>query len=212
MYLFYRSARLSAGDARDQLSWAFAITEKVNHIVETPVNLWTTVFSPGVNTLTWTTVGESVALLEANMDKLMADGSYLDLVAQGAQWDSHEAMNDGLLQLLDPDPAATDAAAAYTGVVSAVLAPGQFARGIEVGIGITHRVRQATKVPTHFSTAMTGRYGEVCWITGYDSIAQYETSEQELYGDGSLISYLDSEAREAFLPGATAQTLYRRLV
>jgi hypothetical protein len=211
MYLFYRSVRLRMTDVRDQLTWATAITEKVNHISETPVSLWTSVFSPGSGTLTWTTFADSLAVLEANNDKLLVDNSYLDLVDQAGKWDSGQAIDDGLLQYVVA-PEQADQPPAYTTVVRATLAPGHYARGVEVGIEIAARAKHANGAHTSFASAMTGAYGEVSWLTGFDSIEAMEEAQQKLGGDMSFVSYIDSDASEAYLPGATTQTIYRRII
>lgn len=211
MYLFHRSIRLRPADIREQLAWATSLTEKVNQITEMPVSLWTSVFSPGSGTLTWTAFADSLAVLEASNDKLVVDGAYLDLVEQAAKWDSGQPMDDGLLQYLVA-PEQRDQPPAYTSVVRATLAPGQYARGVEVGAEIAVRATRANGVHTTFATAMTGAYGEVAWLSGFDSVEQLEDAQRKLGGDQGFVSYIDSDASAVFLPGATTQMLYRRIV
>ena len=211
MYLFYRSARLRTTDVREQLAWAGAITEKVNHISETPVSLWSTVFSPASGTLTWTTFADSLAVLEANNDKLVVDSGYLDLVDQAGKWDAGQPIDDGLLQYL-VEPEQGDQPPAYVTAVRATLAPHQFIRGIEVGIEIAARVKAANGIHTSFATSMTGGYGEVAWLTGFESIEQLESSEHKLNADANFLSYIDSDASDVYLAGVTTQTVYRRII
>ncbi len=211
MYLFYRSARMGAGDIREQMSWATKVTEKVNQISETPVTLWTSVFSPGQGTLVWTTMVEHLHTLESNFDKLLADEGYLDLVAQAAKWESSSPIDDGLIQYLTT-PEEREQPPAYSTVVTATLAPGSFTHGVEVGLEIAQRAQKITGIPVQFAIATTGAYGEIGWLAGYDSIEQLEQGQQALNGDPTFAAYLDAEAKNSYLPGSAKQIAYRRIV
>jgi hypothetical protein len=209
MYLFYRSAQLGAGDIREQLSWATKVTEKVNQINETPVTLWATAFSPAVNTLVWTTEIEHLSTLESNLDKLLADSGYLDLVTEAAKWATPQGVNDGVAQYLTAPSEAT--LPAYTTVVASTIAPGSFTRGVEVGLELAKRAQQVTGITTQFALSVTGVYGQVSWLAGYESIEQLEQAQQALNGDPGFAAYLDAEAKVCYLPGTATQTVYRRI-
>ena len=64
MYLFSRTSRLGAGNPEKQLDWALRVTEKVNQISETPVTLWSSVFSPRSQTLVWTAIADDLLTFE----------------------------------------------------------------------------------------------------------------------------------------------------
>ena len=55
MYLFSRRAGLAPGNTREAITWATAITEKVNEITGLNVGLYMQTFSPEVGTLSWST-------------------------------------------------------------------------------------------------------------------------------------------------------------
>lgn len=210
MYLFYRAGRLGAGDLREQLAWATQVTEKVNQITETPVTLWTTAYSPGVNTLVWTTNVEHLSTLESNFDKLLADSAYLDLVAQAAKWGTEQGINDCVMQYLTaPEEPAVQPT--YSTSVSAVIVPGSFVRGVEVGLELAQRATQATGITTEFAIAATGVYGQVAWLASYESIDQLEQGEQALNAEISFAEFLDSAAGSCYLPGSAVQTICRRI-
>lgn len=212
MYLFYRSARLAPGDLREQLTWSVNITEKVNQISELDFTLWTTVFSPGVGTLVWTAAAEDLATLEATEDKLMVDDGYDILLEHGAKYMSGDAIEDGLMQVLNPQPPAANAPApAYATVVSGILTPGCFVRGVEVGLQIAEHATKSTGVPISFTTALSGAYGAVAWIGNYESIQHLQQSQQALNGDMSFVEFVDKEAHDCYLPGQVTQTVYRRI-
>ncbi|HET7652393.1 MAG TPA: hypothetical protein VFK42_05095 [Acidimicrobiales bacterium] len=211
MYLFSRTARLQAGRTRESMAWAVGITEKVNQITSLNVGLWTTALSPGVGTLSWSTVVENLTQLEDAEAKLMVDDGYVDLVDQGAQFSSGEAVNDLVGQIvsgeLDPARRPTHAA-----VVSATLAPGGFAKGVEAGIEIADRATKLSGLPTVFMIASTGEYGGVAWLTTASSLEELERGEQATNGDPEFIRYIDEVASKVYQAQGTTQTLFRRLV
>lgn len=209
MYLFYRSARLGPGSAHEQLSWSLSMTEKVNQVSETRYSLWTPFLSPGVNTLIWTTVVESLSTLEATNDKLLVDEGYHMLLEQGARYASADPINDGLMQYLHLDGA--DKPPAYVSVVQAQLAPGQYVHGVEVGLEIAQRAKAASGVPVSFAIASTGVYGQVEWHAGYDCVDHLQRAGEALNGDLSFAQYLDAEAKQVYQPVGATQQVFRRL-
>jgi hypothetical protein len=211
MYLFSRTARLRPGDTRESMAWALGITEKVNQITSLNIGLWTTVLSRGVGTLSWSTVVENLTQLEDAEAKLMVDDGYLDLLDQGAQYSSGEAIDDAVGQIvagdLDPSRQPTHAA-----VVQAELAPGGFAKGIEAGIEIADRATKLSGLPTVFMIASTGTYGGVAWLTTASSLEALERGEQATNGDPDFIRYIDEVASKVYQAQGTMQTLFRRIV
>jgi hypothetical protein len=211
MYLFSRTARLQAGRTRESMAWAVAITEKVNQITSLDIGLWTTVLSPGVGTLSWSTVVENLTQLEDAEAKLMVDDGYLDLLDQGAQFSSADAVDDIVGQIvsgeLDPSRQPTHAA-----VVEAELMPGGFAKGIEVGIEIADRATKLSGLQTVFMIASTGTYGGVAWLTTASSLDELERGELATNGDPEFIHYIDEVASKVYQAQGTMQTLFRRIV
>ena len=124
MYLFSRTIRLGAGNPEKQLAWALKITEKVNQISETPVELWSSVFSPRAETLVWTATVDDLLTLETIDGKLISDSGYVSLVEEGAAHASGDPVDDGLLQFVFADPATAEVDATYATTVQATLAPG----------------------------------------------------------------------------------------
>ena len=212
MYLFTRSARPLLGRTRDLITWSVAVTEKVNQISQTPVNLWTTAFSPGVGTLVWTSVIEDLGTLEATDSKLAADDGYLALADEGATFASNDPVDDHLIQVIhnEGDPSAP--APAYAAVVNAMLAPGASARGIELGVEIAQRAQAITGIPTSFGVGVTGPYGMVTWVTGADSVDQLQRSQEATAGDAEFSKLVDTQGGAAYLAGSAIQVIYRKLL
>jgi hypothetical protein len=211
MYLFTRSARLGPGSPVEQGAWALGVTEKVNQISELEVSLWATVFSPGLGTLVWTAVVEELSQLEASEAKLLADPSYLSLVEDGAKYSSGQAIDDGLLNLVYPDPDAATIQPQYASVVAGVIAPGHTARAIEFGVEIAQAAKKATGCPTSFGAVVTGPYGGVEWLVMYESVEQMQKAGEALNADASFGELVDKEAATLYLPGVTTQTAFRRI-
>ena len=212
MYLFSRSLRLGVGNLHEAMSWAVGLTEKVNQIVELEVSLWTRVLSPGVGTLSWTAMAQDLEELEASFAKLAVDDTYNAETARGAQFVSatHGA-DDALAQIVfgELDPQARPQ---YVGVVMSQLLPGQLAKGIEVGVEIAQKAQELGGVSTAFAVGSTGPYGNVAWISGYESLKQLEASEQAVNGDPNFIALVDSKGSASFNAAATQQIIVQRIV
>ena len=211
MYLFTRSMRLGPGHLTESVTWSAEITQKVNQISELDVSLWTSVFSPGLGTLVWTSTVEELGVLEASESKLMADAGYLSLVEQGAKFSSGEAADDALLQLVHADPDAANEQSQYATVVRAVLVPGSSAQGIELGAEIAQRAKKITGRPTSFAAAVTGAYGGVDWITVYESVEQLQKAQEAIASNADFGKFVDKEASKTYQTGAT-QTAYRKII
>jgi hypothetical protein len=212
MYLFTRSGRLSNGSAAEAYAWAVGITERVNQIVEFPVGLYESVFSPGVGTLGWSTFAPDLTALEASFAKLAVDDGYLAEADRGLQFITG-GLDDALAQVVygAPDP---DRDVQYVGVVSTVIAPGNFARGMELGVEIATRSSAVTGIDGLFVALSSGSFGAVAWIDGYSSIGELEAASAAMASDPDWVKFLDSEVTGVYTsaPGATTQMLYRRLV
>ena len=209
-YLFTRSVELAPGNLLDSMAWSVKITEKVNSISETPVALWTPVMSPDIGRLTWTAVVEELSSLTAMEEKLLADPGYLELVEEGARYNSGAGVTDGLIRYVhaDRDGVAT---AQYSTVVQAVLAPGAAVSGTVLGVEIAQRAKAITGRPTSFGASQTGAYGQVGWIALYDTIDQVQAAGEALAADADFAALLDEKASKAYLAGVSNQFINRKV-
>ena len=211
MYLFSRRGRLDGGHTNEALAWATAITEKVNQISGLEVGLWMQVFSPGFGTLVWSTFLPDLATLEAGGDKLTGDAGYVAMADEGAKYIS-TGLDDSLFQIVhgDPDP---NRAVEYVSAVQAVSASGNAANAVAVGIEIAQKAEAVTGLPTMFCTNMTGSYGGVGWLTGYENVAALDAAGQALNSDPSWVTMIDSKVAGVYAeePALTTQLIYRRV-
>jgi len=163
MHLFTRASRLRPGNTREGVSWAVGITEKVNQITSLDVGLWTTMFSPGIGVLAWSTFVEHLSDLEDADAKLMVDDIFVSEVDRGASFVTTEGADDELAQVLhgDVDPTARPQVAS---VVRSELVPGGFVKGIEAGIEIATRSTALGGLPKGRWRELTGE--EVAALAG----------------------------------------------
>ncbi|HXW38728.1 MAG TPA: hypothetical protein VEJ44_03455 [Acidimicrobiales bacterium] len=212
MYLFTRRARLGTEKLAEAMQWAVTITEKVNQVSVTPFSLYSTIFSPEVGTLSWSTVVESLSELEATDAKLMADGGYLDLVSEGAKYQAAGSIIDDTLASFVLADRSESGSPAYANLVRATLAPGALASGIETGVEIAQKAKAIGGLPVSFLVGSTGPYGGVGWITSADSIDELQAAAEKVNASADFLRLLDTKGSEAYLPGSATQVVVRKIV
>mgnify|MGYP003403343712 CR=1 FL=1 len=211
MYLFSRTARVGPATG---VPWAVEITELVRRRTGQDLRLWSTAYSSGVGTMTWTGWFEDLVHLEFFSNKIgdmmHTDEAYMALLEQGSAL-IEGSVDDSLMQLLTdrPDP---EREVTYASAVGAVCAAGHARRGLMIGMQIAEHAERTSGTPTMFLRSVTGSYGGVGWITTFEDIEQMEQGEAKLAADDSWIDLIDS-AEGAFVEDvkATSQTIYRRI-
>jgi len=211
MYLFTRRTRLAGGNGTKGLEWATSLTTKVTEITGHDVQLWATVYSPGFGGMTWTAWFDDLSALETLGDKLQAEPSYLSLANDGAKY-TDGTLDDAVYQPIHGTPDAARAVQ-YVGAVLGVIASGNYERGLAAGVEIAKTAEKITGVPTIFSSALSGPYGGVGFVTGYENVAQLESSQTKLASDPKWVKLIDS-TKGCFIDDSstTLQTIHRRIV
>ena len=211
MYLFSRRTRLRPGQTMKAMTWALEQTERVNRIVDTPVSLYSQVFSPDVGTLAWSSFVPDLATLESAEAKLMVDEAYVSAIDSGADF-FEGGVHDSVVSLIhgEPDPKRQ---IEYVSTVRAICASGNLGKGMAVGVEICELADSITGLSTLFGAGMTGPYGSVGWFTGHADIASVEESSAKLVEDPRWLEFIDREAGTVYQdgPSATMQTVFRRL-
>ena len=207
MYLLARQANLRGLDAP---KWAVEIGAAAAAGLGNEVGVWATALSPGFGTVTWTSMWADLTALEKGFADLAGHAKYLELAAAGAEF-VNGSIDDTLYETVYEGTGGGNDAR-YAGTVSAVCAPGNYARGMMGGVEIAQRAEKATGVSTGFLAAQTGPYGRVIWLAGYKTMAEYEAAQHSLAADTSFIEYLDATT-DAYQPdpSVTQSTLYMRL-
>jgi len=212
MYVFSRSTVVVAGQQRDAMGWVASVTEKVNQITDLNIAVWQNVFSREVGRIAWVAFVEDLAQLETADAKLQADDGFVAEVDRGSSF-TNGTLDDQLGQVIygtaDPERNVT-----YATTVSALMAPGKFARGIELGVEIAERAEQVTGEPTMLVASVTGDYSAIQWITAYDSVQGLQTAGEKLNANPSFLHFVDNEVPGVYESGLgyTQQTCHRRVL
>jgi hypothetical protein len=210
MYLFSRRTRLGGGNGTAGLEWAVSMVAKVNEITGHEIQLWGNVYSPGYGTVSWTGWFEDLSSLEALGDKLEADPGYLEAANKGAQF-TEGGLDDMIFTPIygEPDPGQ---AIQYVSGVTGVIAAGNYERAMSAGVAIAQKAEKLTGLTTMFGSSLTGPYGSVGFLTGYENIAALEAAQNRIASDASWLKLIDS-TKGCFVEDAaiTQSTIYRRL-
>jgi hypothetical protein len=211
MYLFSRRIRLAPGNTRKSMEWALAQTESVNKITGLPVSLFMQVYSPEVGAMAWSTFVPDLATLEAAGDKLNADEGFASAVDAGSSMTVGGA-DDLLAQVIygEPDP---NRQIEYATAVQTVCATGSVGRGMEAGVELAQRAESIMGTPTLFLANVTGNYGTVGWLSGYENVQALEAAQLALASDADWAQFVDQRTSGVYTddPSSTTQLIYRRL-
>jgi len=207
MYLFTRRARLHSAAG---LEWAVAILGRVKEVTGSDVQLWGNAYSPGFGTISWTSWHADLGSLEGAMGKLQGDAKFAELSAEGSSL-VEGPVDDGLVQLIygAPDPAASTQ---LVNGVQAVCAAGNFARGMTAGVEIAQKVEAVAGVPMLFGRGLTGPYGGVGWLSGYENLVAFESAQEKLAVDPGFLEFIDS-TKGCYVedPAITQSMLYMKI-
>jgi hypothetical protein len=209
MYLLARQANLRGLDAP---AWAVEIGAAAAAGLGTDVGVWATALSPGFGTITWTSMWADLTALEKGFADISVSAKYLEIAAKGVEF-LNGSIDDTLYEsVYEGSDAGAANDARYVGTISAVCAPGNFARGMMGGIEIAQRAEKATGVSTGFMSAQTGAYGSVMWVAGYKTMAEFEAAQHSIAADMSFVEYVDSVSTAYQpVPSVTQSTLHMRL-
>lgn len=208
MYRFARSAILT-GNPVKSTGWAVTIAEKVNQISEVPVTLWASTLSTPLGLVAWTANVESVTEIEATDAKLAVDSGFLDLQSAGAEYIIPGSAGDSLATVIFQTAGAESGSFHYASVTTAQVMPGQFRRGIELGVEFAQKAHDLSGLETSFETAVTGNMGTVTWAAVADSLEQLQRGEDAINGDESFIAKIDTEGSKVYQPTATVSYFHR---
>jgi hypothetical protein len=203
MYLYSTSVRPGMANPVKVMDWAVRMTQKINQISEVPSALWTSVMSPAMGTLAWTSVVSDLAIIGDTETKLAADPGYMALVDEAmGLLSTIEPPMQMLMQLVHGDRDAASIDVQYASTVRATLAPGSMRAGIELGVDLAQKVKQITGRPTSFAVGVTGDYGAVMWVSLAETLQQVQAANEALNADEEFSKALDKDAAKVYLPGA----------
>lgn len=187
MYLFSRTTIAALGRQFDAVPAALEVAEMVGRITGRDVNVFTVRFGAPMGTIMWSVRAESIADLQESTDKLMADPGYLEKV---------ESMN-GLFMAPAEDRFArivtgpSEATSKYYGITRAAMMTGKFADAMALGVEAAEYIGKSTKAPAAFLKAAYGGFGDVTWVTGFDSMDQVDAFDDWQMSDSGYHSIVE---------------------
>ncbi len=207
MYLLARRGRLSGAAG---FEWATTIGRRVTEVIGRDVQVWTTALSAEVNSVSWTTRWDDLGSLETAFAKLSGDGEYLALAAEGRTFITG-GVDDGLSQFVY-EGAGDVGTVKYVSTVVGACAPGQVVTALTNGVAIAQKAEAITGRPTSFLTGVTGLYGGVGWLTGYEDLAAFEQAQAKLAAEPSWFPFIDSVSSCFHSDaGVTQSTLFMKI-
>lgn len=213
MLLFGREIQLNGSHMREAIAHATHMAEYVTQTNGVPVSLWTTVYSPNAGTLVFTASVPDMTALEAAMDKLMVDDGYHNLVEEGMPYFIPGTLQDRLVTIVHPIEISPERQRAvnYLRTIRSNAVVSRIADAVEVGVQIATRAEELTGSPALFGVEETGPFVGVLWAYGYADAAEADRFNAQVATDPGLGELL-GRTKDLFIAGASARTLYRRLL
>ena len=206
MYLFSRSTIAALGRQFDAIPAALEVAALVKRITEMDVNVFTVRFGAPMGTIMWSARSESLAELQALTDKMMADKAYLEKV---------ESMT-GLFMAPAEDRYARivtgpgEATSKYDGVTRAAMANGKFADAMALGVEAAEYIGKSRNCPSAFLKAAYGGFGDVTWVTGFDSMEEVDAFDDWQMTDEGYHKIVD-RAGDLFVENTGHTSLIEKL-
>lgn len=206
MYVFTRSGRFRPGATREVLTYIGEVTEKARQETGMDIHAWTSMMSPDLGTVVWSTLADDLEHLEEANDKLAMSDSFIDLVDRAAGLFTGP-LSDTIAQIVAGEVDTTAPTPRYVTVARAVAANGHLRAALAGGMEIAEAAGRITGVPTVFLVSSTGAYGGCAWMSGFADVGALERAESALTADTGWLELID-RVGPAYAEGA-AQAIYR---
>jgi hypothetical protein len=207
MYIFSRSTVAALGRELDAIPASIEIGALASKIMGREVSVFAARFGAPQGSIMWSMRVESLADLQENTEKLMADSGYAEKA---------ESMNGLFMTPLDdrfgrfvttPLEAATSK---YYGITRAAMANGKFGDAIMLGIEAAEYIGKSLNCPSAFVKAAYGGFGDVTWITGFDTMAEVDAFDDWQMADDGYHEIVD-RAGDLFVENTGHTSLIEKL-
>ncbi len=206
MYLFSRSTIAALGRQFDAVPAALDVGSMVSRITGRDVNVFTVRFGAPMGTIMWSVRAESLAEMQQNTEKLMADAGYLEKVQSMNGLFMAPAEDRFSRIITGPD----EATSKYYGVTRAAMMTGKFADAVALGVEAAEYIGESMKCPSAFLKAAYGGFGDVTWITGFDSMEQVDEFDDWQMSDSGYHSIVE-RAGDLFVENSGHTSLIEKL-
>jgi hypothetical protein len=206
MYLYVRRSQLT--DLGTGLEWAETARARLERLFGTPVTSWGNVYSAGAGLVSFTSWWSELSGLEEAAAALRDDQEYRRIIRDGRAFVEGQT-DDALLRLtygeLLPVPPR------YVHIISAKSAGGHLDSAIASGIELAQKSEEIIGRPSQFVRSLTGSFGSVAWLTGYDSMADFQTAVEKLLTGSSPWLYYRDQHHQAYESSSMTLSLRERL-
>jgi len=208
MYLFSRECVVASPEA---MAPAKAISDYVTGSRDRELALYSIAYGAAWNRLTFSTWVDDLATMEESTATLAADAKYLELLLA---FGPHVSMvNDNLFNVVHST--STEAELTFPNVVWSVTGVAKISKIVEATIGgaqLCDAWKAATGVDATFGSAVTGQFGGIGWLSGYESFAEFDKAQGAARSSEpwitAMVGIQDSVSDEL---GAGVSTLYRKM-
>jgi hypothetical protein len=187
------------------------MAELVSRKTQLPVSLWATRLGAPVGTLTYTTMLQSLAELDAADSSLLADEEYLNYVAEFQPFVAGPPVDRAVEVVHSAGGEYRRADVGAVGnVVTAQVANARFGAAIKWSIEVADLVAEVTGHPGVLGRDVAGDFGTVVWIATMPDVGTLDTANEALGKDPRYLAKLD-EMGDIFLPGSGHTSILRRI-
>lgn len=189
MYESSRSTRL-IGERQECLDWGISVAKRSNSLTGRDTQVWSAFMSPDANRLTWSAWFETLQDLETATDKLQADTDFIRLTDRAVNL-TDGTVHDSVIRTISADPIVSPSAQ-YRASTFTVMSPGHYAEALSLGAEIAAQAERYTDLPTLFVESLAGPFGQVGFVSYYDSMARFEEAQDVLRATPEWSKLLDS--------------------
>jgi hypothetical protein len=206
MYLYVRRNQLT--DLGTGLEWVERVRARLEHLFGTRVSSWGNVYSAEAGSVSFSSWWSALSELEEAAGALREDPEYRRILQDGRAFVEGQT-DDALLRLTHGEVLPTPPR--YVHIISARSAGGHLDSAIASGIELAQKSEEIIGAPTQFVRYLTGSFGSVAWLTGYDSMADFQTALEKLLTGSSPWLYYRDQHHQAYESSSMTLSLRERL-
>ena len=181
---------------------------RLEHPFGTRVSSLGNVYSAGAGLVSFTSCWSELSRLEEAAGALRDDEEYRRIIQDGRAFVEGQT-DDALLRLtygeLLPAPPR------YVHIIGAKSSGGHLGSAISSGMELAQKSGVIIGGPTQFVRSVTGSFGSVAWLTGYDTMADFQAAAEELLTGSSPWLYYRDQHHQVFESSAMTLSLRERL-
>lgn len=208
MYIFSRSTVAALGRELEAIPAAVGVAEHVTSVTGRDLSVFRARFGAPQGAIMWSTRVDSFADVVAMTDMLMADAKYLEIVASMNGLFMAPAEDRLGRFITTPLEAATSR---FYGITRAAMANGRQAEAIAFGAKTADYIGSSLGVPSAFTKASYGGFGDVSWITGFDSQTDVDAFDDWQMTDSGYHAIVEEAGNGMFVENSGHTSLIEKL-